>query len=68
MNPKRYFAGDQVGGWTLLSYAGRNQRKKRIWNCRCVCGTERVIEESKLRSHGTYSCGCQPHRARVMNF
>lgn len=31
---------------------------RKFWRCRCECGVEKEIEQSKLRSSHTKSCGC----------
>lgn len=62
MKSKPYLPGDQVGAWTLVRFAGRNRQQQRLWQCRCACGILRDVQEYKLRSHNTYSCGCQPRR------
>lgn len=36
-----------------------NNRKKRLWKCKCDCGNETVVTTSDLTSGNTMSCGCQ---------
>ena len=51
--------GRQFGKWTVVSLAqqGGNGKHHR-WLARCVCGTERVVNGSGLRSGASRSCGC----------
>ncbi len=47
------------GRWNVLSYAGRLPAQRiSLWNCRCVCGTERVVRSTGLLSGRSASCGC----------
>lgn len=56
--------GDQFGHLTVLSDAGVNAKKKRLYLCRCVCTKEVTISQSYLVSGQTKSCGCK-HGARI---
>lgn len=49
--------GKPYGLWTVISFAGR-AKKNLLWNCRCKCGTERVVRGSHLVSGASESCGC----------
>lgn len=49
-------AGDTFGQRTVLGFAGVNHFKRKIWNVRCICGTEQIVSTNKLRY--TKSCGC----------
>lgn len=49
--------GKTFGHYTVLSAAPR-VRKKAQYLCRCVCGTERVVDAYKLKSGISRSCGC----------
>ncbi len=42
----------QFGEWTVLGYIGKKQ-----WECRCSCGTVKVIKGSELKSGRSKSCG-----------
>jgi hypothetical protein len=48
---------DTFDRWTVLSRAEPSNNCVR-WLCRCVCGTERPVRESHLRSRASRSCGC----------
>lgn len=45
--------GRKIGLWTVLRYAG-----KKLWECRCDCGTVRNVLGASLRSEVSTSCGC----------
>lgn len=56
-------AKDRVGRWEILSRSenilvGSQRRSRAAWNCRCECGTERVVAEAGLRNGSSQSCGC----------
>lgn len=42
----------QFNDWTVIDYAGNRQ-----WNCRCSCGTERIVAAQSLISGKSTSCG-----------
>jgi hypothetical protein len=57
-----YTPGQTVGRWTLLEYqAGKKEQGVRIrkphWQCRCECGTVRLIPTDNLRGGFSKSCG-----------
>lgn len=45
--------GDHVGYWTIVN------RRGNFFRCRCVCGTERLVQVYMLLSHRSLSCGCK---------
>jgi hypothetical protein len=49
-------AGQRYGRLLVVSLARRDRRS--YWNCRCDCGTERVLDNHVLRTGNTTSCGC----------
>jgi hypothetical protein len=52
--------GKQFGRLTVVGYSSSDSsstRRGRLWNCRCVCGTECIKSTSKL-NEGVKSCGC----------
>ena len=49
--------GTLFGNWTIISSPNREKRTIR-YLCRCICGTERLIEGTSLRAGKTTSCGC----------
>ena len=54
--------GMQFGRWTVLyradDYICRNGKKRVMWHCRCVCGTERDVDAHSLKRGLSKSCGC----------
>ena len=56
--PKRKdLTGQQFGQWTVVSYSHSCKRAS-FWLCRCVCGTEKPVNASGLRTEHSKSCGC----------
>ena len=51
--------GHQYGRLTVLRRADHNSTTNHTrWLCRCICGTEKIVGQSELRSGNTKSCGC----------
>lgn len=48
--------GRRFGRWTVISRAGL-RTKSSAWNCRCDCGTKRIVLWASLKQ-GSKSCGC----------
>lgn len=56
---KKDLAGQRFGRLTVLGEAEETGEKtKRLWHCRCDCGTEVDILEGGLISGNNKSCGC----------
>lgn len=52
--------GERFGRWVVLSLSDKkNPHGKRLWHCRCDCGTEREVSTGSLRSGISKSCGCR---------
>ena len=51
-------SGKRYGRWLVLSPAGQRSYHCSMWNCRCDCGTERVVAAGNLKHGGSRSCGC----------
>lgn len=51
-------AGLIFGRWTVIKFAGRNERRQALWCCACECGTEKAVPGTQLRCGATKSCGC----------
>ena len=51
------YVGKKFGFWTVSSVFDKGQSHI-FYNCKCVCGTERVIRKTILRNNQTKSCGC----------
>lgn len=55
--------GDRYGRLTIVSRApdvvrGTPPKGLLRWNCRCDCGTTKIVEGRDIRSGHTQSCGC----------
>lgn len=50
--------GQTFGRWTALSRATNADDGSIRWNCRCSCGTERVVVGHVLRRGESCGCGC----------
>ncbi len=50
--------GETYGRWTVLSFAHRSNSGQGLWNCRCSCGKENIVQATNLRSGTSKSCGC----------
>lgn len=52
----------QFSNLTVVSYAGVHVSpcgtKRKLWNCRCKCGNEVIVNTSNLINGTTKSCGC----------
>ena len=48
--------GQRFGQWLVLEYADNDRRKDAYWQCRCSCGTTRVIPGYHLRSGDSQQC------------
>ena len=46
------------GDWTVLSRAENNSSGQAMWNCKCKCGTIRVVSGGHLRGGRSTGCGC----------
>ena len=58
---KHYNIGDTVGYWTLIEEVPKPEGRVYngiYWNCKCKCGTEKVILEQTLVKGKSKSCGC----------
>lgn len=49
--------GKTYGYYTILSFA-EYRNHEMFFNCRCVCGTEKVVKLTYLKNGHTVSCGC----------
>lgn len=54
--------GKRFGRWTVISLAGKrifpNSYGKHLWNCRCDCGTEKIVQGGNIANGWSLSCGC----------
>lgn len=60
--------GKTMGRLTVLRREGSNNRGRALWQCRCSCGTEKVILGDYLLRRdgkGVLSCGCLQQENRT---
>lgn len=62
--PFRDKTGQSFGFWTVVSYAGRDDRGATKWICKCECGNERVVGVGSLMNGSSKSCGCKAKEMR----
>lgn len=60
-----YYEGLKVGKLTLLKFAGRDKRSKKVWLCQCECGNKVERSDSNLKQSVSKGkpphCGCSPN-------
>ena len=63
--------GQRFGSLVVIGRAENNIQPSGMecvmWNCRCDCGTEKVISGNHLRKGDTLSCGCYRKNRRKVN-
>lgn len=47
----------RFGSWTVVSYYCCSVNAS-VWNCVCICGQEKQIAATSLKSGRSKSCGC----------
>lgn len=50
--------GDRFGRWTVISFSHVLDSGHAMFNCRCDCGTGKVVRGYKLQRGESLSCGC----------
>lgn len=51
-------SGIQFERWRVLSKAENSKWGYEMWNCVCICGTEKVVSKASLVGGHSKSCGC----------
>ena len=51
--------GKTFNSLTVLEYLGINKTKNNIYKVKCVCGKEKVLEGSDVKTGKVQSCGCR---------
>ena len=54
----------KFGHWEVIKEV-EIKNGKRYWSCKCVCGTEKIINQSSLTSGNSKSCGCKIARKSI---
>lgn len=58
--------GQKIGRLTVVSFFGKKPNKTaHFWNCLCACGNQRVVNQQKLVTKMTKSCGCLSLELRI---
>jgi hypothetical protein len=68
MSKRAELVGEQFYDLRVIEFAGVSETKpvQSLWKCQCVCGGERVVPISWLRSGAAKHCGCKTHRAKTV--
>lgn len=56
--------GNKYNKWTIISIAHK-VKNIQYWNCRCDCGTERVVASNNFKNGKSRSCGCEQVKATI---
>jgi len=59
-------SGKEMGNWKVQYFSSRNPiTRQSKWMCRCICGLEKEVLQSDLRSGASKSCGCSKPRGEA---
>ncbi len=61
---KQDLTGRTFGYLTVVKRAEKGDSRHRYWVCNCICGNEKIVEESHLKNGHTKSCGCYRKEVR----
>lgn len=62
MTKIRDLTGQTFGKLTVVSFAGRDNRRRGMWLCKCECSNEKTVAGCHLTSGNTKSCGCSSRK------
>lgn len=62
--PKTDLTGKRFGDWEVL-YEEPQEKYRRKWRCRCVCGKESSVWQDNLTRGLSTGCGCRAIKARA---
>jgi hypothetical protein len=66
-HPIKDMSGKVCGKWVVLNkYESQGKKRGVYWLCRCVCGSEHIVNGRSLRSGSSKSCGCSSHTERTL--
>jgi hypothetical protein len=54
--PRADITGKIFGSWEVLNYSHQSEQKRAYWLCRCVCGEEKKISGTDLRTGVKSKC------------
>lgn len=58
--------GRTFGRWTVQSQAASDEYNRARWNCKCSCGTEKIVYGSHLKKGESTGCmKCRPGRVKA---
>lgn len=58
MSKFKDLTGMQFGRLTVIKYIDTNKRRRAEWQCKCICGNEKIIACNYLINGESKSCGC----------
>ena len=64
--PLKDFVGKKSGMLTIIGYAGKSKGMHQ-WKCKCDCGNEAIIGQTRLQNGKTKSCGCMQRKSFLSN-
>lgn len=47
---------------TVSHFVGTDKNGHALWNCKCICGNEKIVPSHKLRCGEYKSCGCMHNK------
>lgn len=50
--------GNVYNGWTAVSFSHKGQNGETFWTYRCLCGTERPVNCTRVQNSRSNNCGC----------
>lgn len=63
VDAKTDLTGMKFGKWTVIGLAPSNKDNRKMWYCKCDCGTEKSVQGRSLRGGSSKACGrCNEER------
>lgn len=56
MDKSKFFAGQKFGQWTVISFSHKNKHHQNFWNCKCGCGYQSIVDQSRLVNKYSTKC------------
>lgn len=63
--PRAALAGQRFDRLTVQALSGVHPKRGTLWQCRCECGGERVVDANRLLAGAVRSCGCLNDEVRA---